>query len=98
MEITLDTEDQGKEVLVEDMGEPKGKEEMVFESLLKAMNDLAKAQKTCLMRSRCRTGNEAPRIFYLERLSVHPSSMISLFRIHHLLVGQLEPRYPLSYP
>ena len=48
MDITPDTEDQGKELLVEDMGEPKGKEEIVFDSLMKAINDLAKDKKDML--------------------------------------------------
>jgi len=47
--ITQDTEDKGKAVVVEeDMGEPKIKEDMAFDSLLKDMNDLAKGQKEML--------------------------------------------------
>ena len=48
MEITPDMEDRGKTTLVEDMGEPKSREEMTFDSLLKALSDLAKGQKEML--------------------------------------------------
>jgi len=46
LEITPDTKDRGK--AVEDMGEPKSKEEIAFDNLLKALSDLAKGQKEML--------------------------------------------------
>ena len=48
MEITPDTEDHGKAVVTEDMGEPKRREEISFDGLLKALSDLAKGQKEML--------------------------------------------------
>lgn len=48
MDITPDTEDRGKTAVVEDMGELKSKEEMAFDSLLKALSDLAMGQKEML--------------------------------------------------
>lgn len=42
MEITPDMEDRGKTAVAEGMGEPKSREEMAFNSLLKALSDLAK--------------------------------------------------------
>jgi len=49
LEITPDTEDRGKAVVAEeDMGEPKSKEGMAFDILLKALNDLTKGQKEML--------------------------------------------------
>lgn len=41
-------EDRGNTVVEEDMGEPKSKEEMDFNILLKAVSDLATRQKEIL--------------------------------------------------
>jgi len=43
LEITSDTKEHGKAVIVEDMVEPRSKEDMAFDNLLKALSDLAKA-------------------------------------------------------
>ena len=48
LEITLDTEERRKAVIVEDMVETRSKEGMAFDSLLKALNDLAKGQNEML--------------------------------------------------
>lgn len=49
MEITPNMEDRGKAVVAdEDMVEPKCREEMDIDNLLKALNDLAKGQKEML--------------------------------------------------
>lgn len=48
LEITLDTEDRGKALIIEDMGERKRREEVAFDSLVKALSDLAKGQKEML--------------------------------------------------
>jgi len=43
LEITLDMEDRGKAVVgEEEMTEPKSREETTFDSLLRALSDLAK--------------------------------------------------------
>lgn len=48
MEITPDIEDHGKTTVEKDMEEPKIKEEMAFDSLLKALSDLEKREKEIL--------------------------------------------------
>ncbi len=49
LEITPDAEDGGKAVVAEeDMVEPKSREEMAFDSLLRALSHLAKGQKDML--------------------------------------------------
>lgn len=46
LEITPNTEERGKIVAgEEEMTEPKSREEMAFNSLLRALSDLAKGQK-----------------------------------------------------
>lgn len=49
LEITPDKEACGQAVVVANMGEPKHKEEVAFDSLLKALNDLDKEQKEMLV-------------------------------------------------
>lgn len=49
LEITPDTEQRGKTMArEEEMTKPKSKEEMAFDSLLRALSDLAKGQKGML--------------------------------------------------
>lgn len=48
MEVTSDTNDRGNTAVAEGMGEPKSREEMALDSLLKALSDLAKGQKEML--------------------------------------------------
>lgn len=49
LEITPDTEEKGKTVVgQEEMTEPKSMEEMAFDSLLRALSDLAKGKKYML--------------------------------------------------
>lgn len=42
LEITPGTKDHGKTAVAEYMGEPKSREEMASDSLLKVLNDLEK--------------------------------------------------------
>lgn len=42
LEISPDTKDLGKEVVIEDMGEPKRRKGIAFDSVLKPLSDLAK--------------------------------------------------------
>jgi len=108
LEITPNTEDRGKAVVAkEDMVEPKSKEEMVFDSLLKALNDLAKGQKEMLeeikMQNRERTTprgflfgetSGASRQFDHPSLAAQPPSTIEPTRAtlpSFVPVAQIEP-------
>lgn len=65
LEITPDTEETGKIVVrEEEMIEPKSREEMAFDSLLRALSDLAKGQKDMLEEIKSQSRDKAtPRGF-----------------------------------
>lgn len=48
MEITLDLEACGKIVMVAEIGELRSKEDVAFDRLLKALNEVARGQKELL--------------------------------------------------
>lgn len=65
MEITPDPKDRGKVVVAEDMGEPKSREEITFDRLLKALSDLAKGQKEMLDKIKVQNqgAEHSPRVY-----------------------------------
>jgi len=99
LEITPDTKDMGKAVVAKNMGDPKSREEMAFDSLLKALNDLVKGQKEMLDEIKMQNWERStPRGFLFGETSGasqqfdHPSPTVQ----PPLASDQLELHCPLS--
>jgi len=99
LEITPDMEEKGKTVAgEEEMTEPKGREEMAFNSLLRALSELAKGQKDMLEGIKSQSRDRAtPRgflcgeTFRASQPFYHPSQAAH----HHSVSVPTRLHYPL---